>query len=361
MIEKESFYLLHQTLYFLVAFSAILLSIRVLVKNEINKSSFFSSNFLLLLIITCFTLIVGLRAYNVGTDTINYYFAWNRYNLGDATGDLLYYYLMFGVKSLGYSYQVFLFLDALIFFVLLYFSIKHLSKVFNIHQFLLLFAFLSFFFALTLSINVVRQGDSLMLMLFAYSLYLQGKPKKYVYLCLLGAVLFHLPSLIPIGAFLIVKYFKKITFNFWVAFYFFGLTLSYFNYGIINISPYLAELLEGDKRIMYIIFEETDYEIDFRPQFAVFNTVFLFIGLYNLKSFKNSEWFDTLLKYYILTSVLFFMAFQIPYSDRWGLYSWIAIPLIIGQAFSKKYPKRYTYLIQTLFLISIYIYFNFYD
>jgi hypothetical protein len=359
MIERESFFLLHQTLYFLVAFGAILLSIKMLVKKRILSefsNSKFSSKFFLL----CFTIIVGLRAYNVGTDTGNYYNAWNVYSLSDVKGDMLYYLIMYGVKIIGLNYQFFLFVDASIFSILLYFSLKNLSKFFKVHQFLLLFAFLSFFFSLSLSINVVRQGNALMLLLLAYSFFILGKPKKYLLLCLTGALFFHLTAIIPIMAFLIVYFFKKLSVYFWLGLYFIALVLSYLDYGILNISPLLVDLLEGDKRLTYIEFDDTKYVIGFKPQFAIFNTVFLFLGLYLLKNLKVKEKFRILLKYFMLSSILFFMAFQIPFSDRWGLFSWIVIPIIMGQFFSLYNPKRFAYLFQTVFLISIFIYFNIY-
>jgi hypothetical protein len=153
---------------------------------------------------------------------------------------------------------------------------------------------------------------------------------------------------------------KKISVYFWLALYFIALVLSYLDYGILNISPLLVDLLESDKRLIYIEFDDIKYEIGFKPQFAIFNSVFLFLGLYLLKNLKVKEKFRILLKYFMLSSILFFMAFQIPFSDRWGLFSWIVIPIIMGQFFSLYNPKRFAYLFQTVFLILIFIYFNIY-
>jgi len=89
--------------------------------------------------------------------------------------------------------------------------------------------------------------------------------------------------------------------------------------------------------------------------------VFLVIGFYFKKYRVNNQDFNTILKYYMLASALFFFAFQIPFSDRWGLFSWVFIPLVIGQFFSLERPKRFDYILPTFFLISIFIFFINYE
>ena len=74
---------------------------------------------------------------------------------------------------------------------------------------------------------------------------------------------------------------------------------------------------------MYWDLKQVTYKVGFRQDFFAYNTVFLVLFIlwrrrYNLE----------LIKLYILTSSWFVLCFNIPFSDRWGMYSWILIPLI---------------------------------
>ncbi|SDH02892.1 EpsG family protein [Psychroflexus sediminis] len=361
MIDRPSFFLLFQSIYALIAFGALLVSSKVLVSNQ-HRKDFFSSDVLPNFFILLITIIVGLRAYNVGTDTGNYFKAWNDISSISFSADFLYYLVMLLVKYLGYSYQAFLVVDAAIFFITLYVALKKICNYYKINLYLVLFAFLSFFFSLSLSINVVRQGNSLMFLLLAYAFILNKGSTKKIFLACLIAIFLHLTALIPIILYFFVARFKFLKSWHLLLIYIAALVLSFLNYGVLNLFPeFITELMEGDKRLSYLEEKETKYITGFKPQFAVFNTVFLLIGLYLKKYRLNSLDFEKLLNYYILASALFFMAFQIPFSDRWGLFSWVVIPLIIGQLFTIVQPKRFDYILPTFFLISIFIFFINYE
>lgn len=361
MIDRPSFFLLFQSIYALIAFGALLVSSKVLVSNQ-HRKDFFSSAILPKFFIALIIIIVGFRAYNVGTDTGNYYRAWNYSSYADVSADFLYYLILFTVKSIGYSYQTFLLIDGAIFFVTLFIALKKICHYYKINLYLVLFAFLSFFFSLSLSINVVRQGNSLVFLLLAYALLLHKESLKKIIITCLIAVFFHLTALIPILLFVVVYKFRYIKMWYLLLVYVTALVLSFLNFGVLNLFPeYITEVMEGDKRLSYLEEKETKYITGFKPQFAVFNTVFLVIGFYLKKYRTANQDFETMLKYYLLASTLFFFAFQIPFSDRWGLFSWIFIPFIIGQFFSTVRPKRFDYILPTLFLISIFIFFINYE
>ena len=361
MIDRPSFFLLFQSIYALIAFGAFLVSTKILVSNQ-HRKDFFSSDILPKFFIALMIIIVGFRAYNVGTDTGNYYRAWNYSSYADVSADFLYYLVMFTVKSIGYSYQTFLLVDGAIFFLTLFIALKKICHHYKINLYLVLFAFLSFFFSLSLSINVVRQGNSLMFLLLAYALILNKESTKKIVLACLAAVFFHLTALIPIILYFLITKVRYVKAWHCLIIYFGALGLSIANYGVYTLfSDYLIDLLEGDKRLSYLEEKETKYITGFKPQFAVFNTVFLVIGLYLKKYRVANQDFNAILKYYMLASALFFLAFQIPFSDRWGLFSWVFIPLIIGQFFSLVRPKRFDYILPTFFLISIFIFFVNYE
>ena len=137
-----------------------------------------------------------------------------------------------------------------------------------------------------------------------------------------------------------------------------AMLLSYVNFGIKNFSPYLVDILEGDKRVSYLDDKELSYyQVGFRPQFATFNTIFLIIFLY-INHYIRIKPYNRLLKYYILASSLFFMAFQLNFSDRWGLFSWFAIPLLLIPIYQYNSKLNIKPSFFTLFLIFVFIFFN---
>jgi len=133
--------------------------------------------------------------------------------------------------------------------------------------------------------------------------------------------------------------------------------LSYFNFSILNFSSVIESILSGanDKRLSYLDPKDLGYQIGFRLDFVLFNTIFLMLFLVVRKSLNNN-FYDYLLKYYCLSSFLFFMAFQINFSDRFGLFSWFAIAPLLAPAFSKSFDKKISILI-LLMVFSLYIYF----
>ena len=113
----------------------------------------------------------------------------------------------------------------------------------------------------------------------------------------------------------------------------------------------------------YFLNDDGLYQVGFKPQFVAFTTLFLGIGLYmRRQSFMiASTWstsYDQLLKYFISVSFLFFMAFQIPYSNRWGLFAWIAIPFIVLPCFSKDFKPKTAVI---AFFIFLYAFFTLYN
>lgn len=171
------------------------------------------------------------------------------------------------------------------------------------------------------------------------------------------AVSFHLTAIIPIILFSITHFTQRIPLIYFVIVFMLAVLLSYANFGIKNISPFLLDILEGDKRTSYLEDKDRNYQIGFRPQFAAFNTIFLLIFLY-INHHIRIKPYNRLLKYYILASSLFFMAFQLNFSDRWGLFSWFAVPLLILPIYQYNSKLRIKPSFFTLFLIFVFIFFN---
>ena len=360
MIDAENFNYLHLTIYSLFGLIALLLSLQVDVKGYSPLTIKFC-NFLSILLIVTLTILVGLRGYKVGTDTGNYYLKWKSLNSFEYNSDFLLYLVMYSIKQLSLSYQFFLFFISFSFFSAIYFSFKKVSKQQNVNLYFLLFSFFSFFFCLSLSINVIRQGVSLAFLLLAYSFFINSERKwNIIVLLLFLSSACHMTSIIPLLLFTSILLLHKIDIKYYYILYLLGITLAYLGYGLNNIAPFLSDLLAGDKRASYLSGGEIDYYVvGFKSQFAIFNTVFLIIFSIIHKKYANEE-YKNLLKYYIVSSSLFFMAFQLPFSDRWGLFSWIVIPFLFSPIYKMSDNIKVFNTLSILFIISIFIFFNVY-
>jgi hypothetical protein len=357
MIESEKFFFLYNVIYAFFASVVLLMAIYVDIKGSnklgVKFSSFFSISLTIILI-----LLVGFRSYTTGTDTINYYnYVWGNIDYFEVKSDLFFYYIMYFTKKLGFSYQYFLLTVSILFFTTIYFTYRKVSKLNNVNLLFVLFSLFSFFFCSSLSINVIRQGLSLVFLMLAYIQYYQANKKKNALICLILSVGGHLTVLIPIVLFLIVDVCKKIKITYFYYIYALGIVLAYIGYGIKDIAPFLSETLAEDNRTSYLSAEVEYYQIEFRINFAAFNTIFLLIFVW-LNKINKSVKYELLLKYYILASFVFFMAFQIPYSDRWGLFSWIFIPILFSPIFSLNIQRKKLNTISVLFLIFIFVFFN---
>jgi hypothetical protein len=315
------------------------------------------SNIFSILLVVIFIFLVGFRPLEVGADTVSYLHTWNeKMRFFNVSTDLFFYYIMYLTKTVGFSYQYFLLVVSILFFTIIHISYKKISKHNNINLFLFLFSFFSFFFCLSLSTNVIRQGISLVFLLLAYSYYNQINNKKIAFVCLFLSIGFHMTAIIPISLFLIAYICKKVNLLYFYFLYVAGIIMAYIGYGIKNASPFLLEILANDKRVSYLSDEETHYVVEFKTQFVIFNSIFLIIFAI-LNRINKDKKYEYLLKYYVLSSFVFFLAFQIPFSDRLGLFSWFVIPLLFSPVFSLNIKKKLN-TFSVLFMIFIYLFFN---
>jgi hypothetical protein len=310
-----------------------------------------------ILLITILIFLIGLRSLDIGADTISYYYHWNKgMRFSDVKSDLC-FTLMYSIKAIGLSYQYFLLIVSTLFFATVYRAYQKISNLNNLNLLLLLFSLFSLFFCLSLSTNVIRQGVSLAFLLLCYSYYIQPCSKKKVLVYFILSIGFHLTTLIPICLYLIIYICKRINLIYYYFIYILGVILAYIGYGINNVPLYIPEIFANDKRMSYLSSDVSHYEVGFKFQFTIFNSIFLIIFIL-LRRINKDRKYELLLKYYILASFVFFMTFQIPFSDRWGLFSWFFIPLLLSPVFSIYQRKYKLSVITVLFLIFIFVFFN---
>lgn len=367
MIDSFYFSFLYKLAYAFTAVIVVFSSISI----ETKKDYFFQKklgNFLILFPIIILIPLIGLRNFDVGTDTHNYYeILWLTDSEIKFDGEFLFFLIAEILKYFNLSYGYFLFLIASLFIFLMYSFVRKVSNSYHSNAFFIFFAYMSMFFFLSLGINVIRQGIALACLLVAYSYFINKESKLKLMLLILSSLAFHSSSLVPLLMFAVIVISKKITVfkdkQYYIIFFLFAV-VSYLNFGLLDVAPTLIDFLGSDnRRVGYLSGDDLDYSTGFRLDFIIFNTVFLFISIYAkslIMDIDLKDIYSTIVRYYIAASCLFFMAFQLPFSDRWGLFSWIVIPLIMSPLLYSTSVKNGVRIHWVAFLILIFIGFNVY-
>ncbi|MCF6279256.1 MAG: EpsG family protein [Flavobacteriaceae bacterium] len=300
----------------------------------------------------------GTRAKNIGVDTTNYY----NYFYIPATQaggffeifsrlktDFLFEVLL-SLTVWTNNYNVVLFSIAIVLNLSLYTFVRRFTNYGIDGSSLILFLTMASSFSfLNLEINIMRNALAFGFVLMSINYALEGNYKKCF--MLLGiAFLFHRTTIILIFTIAAVIMTKRVPIKYYIALYFLAILISIAGLGFHSVS-FLAEL--GNEDLKNLTFSgDTNYNVGFRPDFTAYNTFFLllFVKFANKQSKKSIF----LLKYYIITSVIFFFNFYIPFSDRFGLLSWIIIPLLLYNIVNEMFPEKKVF-ISTIVVISFFI------
>jgi len=335
----------------------------------LDKHNFLSNNFIKLglLYVVLFTLLFGFRDLDVGSDTEMYSWQYVNSEYLENWGTDFFIKIVFSTLKLFFNndpVNFFIFM-AFLFNATIFLTAYYLSKIYSVNVLFILFTFFSLFFYKALGINIIRQGVSLGFFILGVVLFFY-KQKNIIpiVICFILSVLFHLTSIIPIILVLIIKYsHKKIPLKYFYILYILSIILSYFNLGFNKIIDSGLVSNIDERRSGYLDASSYDgiYLIGFKPQFVVFNSFFLLVFIYMKNRMNKININDTMylviLKSYILLSFIFFLFFHIPYSDRWGVISWILIPFLMVPYFNKKYNNLpFGFII--LGLVGIFIFFN---
>lgn len=296
----------------------------------------------LFLFLIAYILVIGFRDYSIGSDTEGY--ASNFVDLEEMLGGkdpgFLYLskFLHFfgGIRFTIVSYSF-------LYFYLLFKAIKLFSI--DEDKFLWFFVFISFFFFKSMTINVIRQGLSLIFSLIALG-YLLKEKKTYFVIYLLLSVSFHISSLLFIFSILLAVFVKNI--NYLIILFLISIVISFYGLGFNTLAIYsgYGEVLDKANELTELF----DYGVGFKLSFVLFNSFFLFCFLFKRKKSVFDKSDEMLLKLYLINSSIFFLYFYFPYSDRVGMLSWIfLIPLIYNL-----FLKHQSNLIKTVFSFCLF-------
>jgi len=358
----EEFKLKFYAIYLVFAVVAIIFSMYVDIKKKHYNSI---STVLALVLFLAISLLFGLRDLDVGSDTDIVRVQFEYHERLDFGFQFVFDFLIVLVSRFTDNYHVFLLVLSLLFTGLIFSSIIVLSKKIDLNVFLVSFSFISFYFFEQLGINIVRQGVSLAFFLLAVSLYFNNPAKyKYWIIPLILGVGFHITTVVVLLIFGLAIVLRKLRIVYFYALYFLILIISAVGGSVLSFGPLLSYffLVDSQRADFYINNENgLGYEVGFKTQFAIFST--LFLGIFTFINAKilhyENESYEILLKYYIVMSSVFFLMFQIPFSDRWGMMSWITIPFLLAPLFSINRTAKFS--MGTLaFLIFLFVFFSIY-
>jgi hypothetical protein len=196
--------------------------------------------------------------------------------------------------------------------------------------------------------NTIRNGLAIPYIFFGLY-FLQQNKIKYTLLFFLLACLSHRTSIIPIACVFFAIRGKNIHLKYFIGLYVIAIIAAAAGFGFDKLT-FLASLGGTDLERLSAV-GNTTYNVGFRPDFVLYNSIFLFIAV-KFSTLKNKE--DLFyIKYFILASIIFFFNFNIPFSDRIGGYSWIAIPLLFFSVINNAFPNKKLHM---LTLITLFIY-----
>lgn len=352
----EEFNLIYFTLYAFLAFFALLFALKVDVRQEQANTL---GKIVGLVFLGVLVFLFGLRSPKVGTDTLMYRYQYMFYKKIDFGSEVMVTWLMATLHTFSNDPQIYIFTLSAIFLIVLFWACLHFAHFFQYNVYFIFFSFVSLYFFQSLGINIVRQGVALAFLLLAFSFYLRNP--KYIVHWLVPALLavgFHVTSVIIILVFLLVKVFKSVGFTYYVFLYALFAILSYFKVSVLSLGSIFSNLFQGDRRNNYLDGTMAkEFEVGFKPQFVAFNTVFLILFFLLRKYGQPQKHYDVLLKTYISISCIFFMMFQIPYSDRWGVMTWALIPFMFAPVYAENGRYR-TSTIGVLVMIVLFIIFQ---
>ncbi len=330
------------------------LLVRHLNSTDFDKYLRTDRNILIVFVLTLIFLF-GTRGMRIGTDTWNYYhfFYLKGINIDHSIGAFFGYfntdfifevimYLTFPFKS----FTFFLFTACLIFNIGVYLFARKFTDYGHSGSSLLMFLGLaSSFVFVSQQINIIRNGLAIPFLLFGMY-YLNNKQLKKGIIFLFISYLCHGTILIPIACIILARIGNKIQLKYFLLFYVIAIGLSFVGFGFDKIV--FLDSLGGKYFERLSLVGDTTYRIGFRPDFVLYNTLFLVLFLKFISIKDKLSLF--LIKYFILASVIFYFNFNIPFSDRIGAYSWIAIPLLFNTIIKNRFPGK---LLHYLTIVTI--------
>ncbi|MCA4782186.1 EpsG family protein [Empedobacter stercoris] len=353
------FNLRYNFIYYITAFITLIFVVEFYLKNRTYTKIQYYFLAILLLVITFF---FGTRGEYVGTDTVNNikYFT-GRVVISDLSSlnDIGLFSLSMFLAKFSDNINFFLTAAAFIYLAPILLAIHNLQLR---NPLIFFFCLLSMFYFKGMGINIQKQGIAFSFFICGIS-YLFNNKKIIGYSLFAVAFIFHASIIIPITVFFLSFEVKKINWVFVVYIITTLLSLINFNLNSILSNIPIVNILTESRLDTYYI-DKGNYKIGFRPEFWLFNTIFTMIGYITLKNIDKfnsvflSKNYKVFFVAYVLLSSFFFLMFSARFSDRFGLMSWVFIPLLLLPYTQIRYNLKYLNTL-TIFLISVFLFIAF--
>ncbi len=298
-------------------------------------------NIIISLLSLFYILFIGLRDSSMGTDTARYvsYFEYvlhidslTEYINGVRDAGIGFFLIAKIATFFSANPQLYLLVLAC-FYILL--CVRFVYEISHRNRLLLLFAFIACFFFYSMGVNVLKSGIALMFILNGVSADIKQKRIKWLFFTM--GFLVHATSILFIAAWFVLKWLKKFKLKTAYSVWGISVVLSAAGFGLkailnaINIS-FIQAFITDYGYSSYVEGSNTSYTVGFRLDFTVFSLAFIVFGVWMYKKIKD-ETYRRLLCCYILLNAFFVLAYDVPYSDRIGLISWVLIPVILCYPF----------------------------
>lgn len=320
----------------------------IFMKIKINNEYFPSMDKIVFIFsLLILTILVGGRDPYNGTDTIRYIqdFEYmqsfksfdfdllvNRSTVGrDPIFVVFSYFLGTLVNSSTY-----IFIIAALFYLFFYrFVIKITFRFYSLH----LFTFILFTFFLSFQINIIRSGISVMLVLYGISFLVENyelkklreltiKSKVKSILLISTGILIHSASIILLFSCLLA-YIFRLAKKYYLWFFICSLGLAYLKFGIGDLPIIGPYFLASDRAALYLSGEASQPPSGVNLYVVFFQILIIIYFYLQEKSIRDNIFGSFLLNTYLILSSFYMFCLNISYSDRFGLYSWCLMPLIL--------------------------------
>lgn len=229
------------------------------------------------------------------------------------------------------------------------FSMRLSAKLKDRNPVAILCIYLSAFYIFSQQINIIRAGLAAVFILNFYLSFFERKKKSSIVYAILSIGI-HFSSALPLAVAVLCRFWKFSRKTGIIIFMVF-LILAFFDWGILDIPGIKDSSFAKVSTYTNLKFE--DYNTGFRGGFAVFNLFFLYVFYLLWK--KRDYLYSDLFRLFIILSCVFFISFQIPYSDRIGAFSWNIVPFLSLIGFDNKFTRKgnLNRIICYLFIASI--------
>lgn len=195
--------------------------------------------------------------------------------------------------------------------------------------------------------GLIMNSISILILLLS-TIYFFERKLMYCFLSIITSIMLHQSAFIYAIALITVITLRDLKLIYFKTAFMLNIILVYLGFYIFRYFDF--ELITEFNDIALLA---SDYKIGFKTSFILFNSFFFF--LFWFLGSNKSKLFDFFYKLFIVLSIIFFQSFNIAFSDRVGLYSWVLIPIIIFTLLEKyEYiNKQFIFLFSLLSILNI--------